>query len=326
MDLLLNRVREQLRAQQIELEITQDAKDHLVKLGFDADYGARPRQAHHPEHGRGPARGGAAARPVHGRPDDPRRPVAGCGADHRAAAARRPPSRPDAAWRGRRAATSARPAAPARPAGRAGATTVVRGTRSVETILRPGHARSCGSSCGTDGPPTRASGPVPLRDVAATPVGRLSVGSARSTGSWAVGSCPGRLVLLGGEPGIGKSTLVLETAAGVLRQAVRDRARCCTRPARSRRSSSTCAPIAWGWSRDPRVTRVRVLASTDLGGILAAADALAPRLLDRRLGPDADQRRPRRARPGPSARCARPPRAWAPGPTSAARRWSWSAT
>ena len=41
-DLLLNRVREQLRAQQIELEITQEAKDHLVKLGFDADYGARP--------------------------------------------------------------------------------------------------------------------------------------------------------------------------------------------------------------------------------------------------------------------------------------------
>ena len=42
MDLLLDRVREQLRAQQIELEITQEAKDHLVKLGFDADYGARP--------------------------------------------------------------------------------------------------------------------------------------------------------------------------------------------------------------------------------------------------------------------------------------------
>jgi ATP-dependent Clp protease ATP-binding subunit ClpC len=41
-DLLLNRVRDQLRAQQIELQVTQDAKDHLVKLGFDADYGARP--------------------------------------------------------------------------------------------------------------------------------------------------------------------------------------------------------------------------------------------------------------------------------------------
>ena len=41
-DLLLARVRVQLKAQQIDLEVTQDAKDHLVKLGFDADYGARP--------------------------------------------------------------------------------------------------------------------------------------------------------------------------------------------------------------------------------------------------------------------------------------------
>ena len=41
-DLLLARVREQLRAQQIELDVTQEAKDHIIKLGYDADYGARP--------------------------------------------------------------------------------------------------------------------------------------------------------------------------------------------------------------------------------------------------------------------------------------------
>ncbi len=41
-ELLLDRVRDQLRAQQIELEITQDAKDHIIKLGYDIDYGARP--------------------------------------------------------------------------------------------------------------------------------------------------------------------------------------------------------------------------------------------------------------------------------------------
>jgi ATP-dependent Clp protease ATP-binding subunit ClpC len=35
-------VRDQLKAQQIELEITQEAKDHIIKLGFDVDYGARP--------------------------------------------------------------------------------------------------------------------------------------------------------------------------------------------------------------------------------------------------------------------------------------------
>ena len=30
------------RAQQIDLEITQEAKDHIIKLGYDIDYGARP--------------------------------------------------------------------------------------------------------------------------------------------------------------------------------------------------------------------------------------------------------------------------------------------
>jgi ATP-dependent Clp protease ATP-binding subunit ClpC len=41
-ELLLDRVRDQLKAQQIELQITQEAKDHIIKLGYDVDYGARP--------------------------------------------------------------------------------------------------------------------------------------------------------------------------------------------------------------------------------------------------------------------------------------------
>jgi ATP-dependent Clp protease ATP-binding subunit ClpC len=41
-DLLLARVREQLRSQGIGLDVTQEAKDHLIKIGYDVDYGARP--------------------------------------------------------------------------------------------------------------------------------------------------------------------------------------------------------------------------------------------------------------------------------------------
>ncbi|MET1231821.1 MAG: ATP-dependent Clp protease ATP-binding subunit [Candidatus Limnocylindrales bacterium] len=41
-ELLLSRVREQLRSQGIGLDVTQEAKDHLIKIGYDADYGARP--------------------------------------------------------------------------------------------------------------------------------------------------------------------------------------------------------------------------------------------------------------------------------------------
>ncbi len=41
-DLMLARVRDQLRAQQMFLEVTQAAKEHIIKLGYDVAYGARP--------------------------------------------------------------------------------------------------------------------------------------------------------------------------------------------------------------------------------------------------------------------------------------------
>ena len=41
-DLMLARVRTQLQAQQMQLHVTQAAKDHLIKLGYDPAYGARP--------------------------------------------------------------------------------------------------------------------------------------------------------------------------------------------------------------------------------------------------------------------------------------------
>jgi len=41
-DLMLARVRDQLRAQQMSLEVTQEAKEHIIKLGYDVAYGARP--------------------------------------------------------------------------------------------------------------------------------------------------------------------------------------------------------------------------------------------------------------------------------------------
>jgi ATP-dependent Clp protease ATP-binding subunit ClpC len=41
-DLMLGRVRDQLRAQQMSLEVSQAAKEHIIKLGYDVAYGARP--------------------------------------------------------------------------------------------------------------------------------------------------------------------------------------------------------------------------------------------------------------------------------------------
>ncbi len=41
-DLMLVRVHDRLRAQDMQLEVSQSAKDHLIKLGWDPAYGARP--------------------------------------------------------------------------------------------------------------------------------------------------------------------------------------------------------------------------------------------------------------------------------------------
>jgi ATP-dependent Clp protease ATP-binding subunit ClpC len=41
-DLMLHRVRDQLKAQGMGLEVTQAAKEHVIKLGYDQAYGARP--------------------------------------------------------------------------------------------------------------------------------------------------------------------------------------------------------------------------------------------------------------------------------------------
>ena len=114
-DLLLARVREQLRIQQIDLEITQEAKDHIIKLGYDVDYGARPLR-----------------RVIQNMVEDPlaealllgrftagqtivvdRSPDAGLTIEP--VAEKTPVEAALARWRGPRAATSARPAAPARP-------------------------------------------------------------------------------------------------------------------------------------------------------------------------------------------------------------------
>lgn len=41
-DLLLDRLRDQLKAQHLDLVLTDEAKEHLVAKGFDPELGARP--------------------------------------------------------------------------------------------------------------------------------------------------------------------------------------------------------------------------------------------------------------------------------------------
>jgi DNA repair protein RadA/Sms len=63
--------------------------------------------------------------------------------------------------------------------------------------------------------PTAAVSPVPLADVGEGPLPRISTGLTELDRVLGGGIVPGSLVLIGGEPGVGKSTLLLQVAGGV---------------------------------------------------------------------------------------------------------------
>ena len=63
--------------------------------------------------------------------------------------------------------------------------------------------------------PTSGSGPVPLADLREADIARIPVGIGELDRVLGGGLVPGSLVLVGGEPGIGKSTLLLQAAAGL---------------------------------------------------------------------------------------------------------------
>jgi DNA repair protein RadA/Sms len=121
--------------------------------------------------------------------------------------------------------------------------------------------------------PRRALGPAPeaprLGELGDAALDRLTTGIGEFDRVLGGGLVPGSLVLIGGEPGIGKSTLVLQALASL---ASPDRAMLVTgeeSPAqvrgRAERMSVDCGPI-------------RVLAETRLEAVLAAIDALEPQV------------------------------------------------
>jgi DNA repair protein RadA/Sms len=81
----------------------------------------------------------------------------------------------------------------------------------VETVVR---AKS-GSAADGRRAATAGADPVPLRDIGEAAVPRLPTSIGDLDRVLGGGIVPGSLILVGGEPGIGKSTLLLQSAAGV---------------------------------------------------------------------------------------------------------------
>ena len=131
----------------------------------------------------------------------------------------------------------------------------------VEETRRPRAARRAR-------PPARAARPVRLADVEAVKVARLSTGIAELDRVLGGGLVPGSLVLLGGSPGIGKSTLTsmaLGNLAGAGRRTLYVS------------GEESAAQIKLRAERLPGAAlEVPVLAETDLDTVLATLDAERP--------------------------------------------------
>jgi DNA repair protein RadA/Sms len=84
----------------------------------------------------------------------------------------------------------------------------------VETVVRE---RSRTERIGPRSPSTGAAAPVDLVAIADADLPRLPLGIDELDRVLGGGLVPGSLVLVGGEPGIGKSTLLLQAAAGLTR-------------------------------------------------------------------------------------------------------------
>ncbi|MGE4426692.1 MAG: DNA repair protein RadA [Solirubrobacteraceae bacterium] len=146
--------------------------------------------------------------------------------------------------------------APARPAGGRG-------------------GRGGGSTGRTNGgvPPGR---PTPLRDVTAPAVPRLRTGLGEVDRVLGGGLVPGSLVLLGGSPGIGKSTL-LNTVLGHLQGAGRSTLYVSGEESAAQvRLRATRLVRADGTAGVPGALDVPILAETDLSTIVATVEAERP--------------------------------------------------
>ncbi len=131
---------------------------------------------------------------------------------------------------------------------------------------------------GRKGSAVQAPAAVPLSKVGESTISRLAVGIGEVDRVLGGGLVAGAAILLGGEPGVGKSTLLLQaagalaaTGAGVLIATAEESAD--QVGLRAQRLAGGAFPTS------DDLDRIRLLAADDIDGILAAADRQRPDLL-----------------------------------------------
>lgn len=143
----------------------------------------------------------------------------------------------------------------------------------VETIVRePSRAERSATSGAA------STEPVRLAEISDADLPRISLGIGELDRVLGGGLVPGSLVLLGGEPGIGKSTLLLQAAAGLARGTAGDRgviyASGEESPSQIRLRATRLGLLA-GLAGE----RIRVIAEHDVGQIVEVARAVRPALV-----------------------------------------------
>ena len=113
----------------------------------------------------------------------------------------------------------------------------------------------------------RPSTPVPIAEVSADEAARISTGIAELDRVLGGGLVPASLVLVGGEPGVGKSTLLLSALAAVARDG---------RRALLVTGEESAAQVALRAARLGGAERVEILAETELDTVCATLETTRP--------------------------------------------------
>ncbi len=149
----------------------------------------------------------------------------------------------------------------------------------VETLIREAPRSARGRSAASGAAPGSAARPVPLSGIHADEFPRLALGIAELDRVLGGGLVPGSLVLVGGEPGIGKSTLLLQAAAGLVRSVATSAGRVLYASGEESSGQVRLRATRLGLADGAAGEGIRVIAEADVGRIVELARAERPALL-----------------------------------------------